>query len=217
MRVRELLYGKHDPYANLESRPIDNGNWDDHSEALRYAITTVNIKRQCRLVIEVGSWKGASAMYFASCLKDEYEPEIVCVDTWLGSIEHRDNMLAKGEFNHGRPWLYETFLSNIVRAGLQNVITPFPIDSINAAYWFWRKNIRADLIYIDAGHEYESVYADIRMYKELLHSGGVMLVDDAHYEPIQRAAKVLLPEATTIDGIARDGTVGFLNYIWQKP
>ena len=34
------------------------------------------------------------------------------------------------------------------------------------------------MIYIDAGHEYESVIKDIEMYWQLLNDGGVMILDD---------------------------------------
>ncbi|MBO6514837.1 MAG: hypothetical protein JJ974_12815, partial [Phycisphaerales bacterium] len=41
------------------------------------------------LSVEVGAWKGSSSVVFAEALRDA-NPEacLVCVDTWLGSIEH---------------------------------------------------------------------------------------------------------------------------------
>ena len=42
-----------------------------------------------RLVIEVGCWKGASAVATAKALRARgLETPLICVDTWLGSAEH---------------------------------------------------------------------------------------------------------------------------------
>ena len=39
-----------------------------------------------KLIVEVGTWKGASAIYMAKiCRKLELNTEIVCIDTWLGT------------------------------------------------------------------------------------------------------------------------------------
>jgi predicted O-methyltransferase YrrM len=47
-----------------------------------------------------------------------------------------------------------------------------------AARWFARHQIQADLIYIDASHDEDDVYADLTHYWKLLRPGGIMLGDD---------------------------------------
>jgi len=44
------------------------------------------------LAIEVGAWKGASSVVFARAMRHANPNScLVCVDTWLGSIEHFTN------------------------------------------------------------------------------------------------------------------------------
>ena len=46
------------------------------------------------------------------------------------------------------------------------------------ARWFAKENIKADLIYIDASHDYEDVRVDLEAYWPLLNEGGVIFGDD---------------------------------------
>lgn len=184
-RVRELLHAGRDPYEDLELRDLDLQGWASTEAVFKNLIDIVKPS----LIIEVGSWKGASAVHMANLAK-VHNPnvEIVCVDTWLGSVEHWDQMSNTINFKHGRLDIYEQFLSNVVRKELQNTITPFPIDSSNAYEWFKKKGIKADLIYIDAGHEYAAVRADLIAYSEILKDGGYLLGDDFQHEPVKVAA-----------------------------
>jgi SAM-dependent methyltransferase len=186
--IRKLIHRENDPYANLgsEFRELDLQGWGSNSEIFKKYFDIVNPK----LVIEVGSWKGASAIHMAKTLREKYDDfEIVCVDTWLGSVEHWE---GTGDFidrqQHGRATIYYQFLSNVIHEGLTDYITPFPIDSLNAAEFFKRKNIKPDIVYIDAGHEYTSVKCDLYEYSQVLREGGYMIGDDWHHEPIKRAA-----------------------------
>ena len=41
------------------------------------------------LIVEVGSWKGASAIHMADLARElDLAAEIVCIDTWLGNWQH---------------------------------------------------------------------------------------------------------------------------------
>ena len=58
------------------------------------------------------------------------------------------------------------------------MIAPFPISSIQGADVLKYYKIVADVIYLDASHEYESVKSDINAYYSLLKSGGTLFGDD---------------------------------------
>lgn len=147
-----------------------------------------------RLIVEVGSWKGASAIHMATIARDlGLDTKVVCVDTWLGSPEHflaadpawRESLLMR----NGYPHLYFTFLGNVVRAGLTDRIIPLPTTSENAAVILRAKGIVPDLVYIDAAHEEEPAYRDFKQYWELLAPEGVLLGDDyIDWEGVTRAA-----------------------------
>lgn len=201
-QVRQKLYGSHDPYADFditEILPFSDFGWNSQSPEFALVID----KLQPKLIIEVGTYYGGSARHMAElALKYHPDVEIVCIDTFLGSVEHWHNhTYFKPEFfKYGRPPIYDQFISNVIHTNLQDTITPFPIDSINGGLTLERYGIQADLVYIDAGHEYESVSADIRIFKHLVRPGGVLMLDDSHYEPIQRAAHDNLTGTLQIKG-----------------
>ena len=206
--VRKIIHGTNDPYAGFVPMPEEIQGWASTSEAFKTCIEQIKPK----LIIEVGTWKGASAIYMASlCLEHYQDFEIVCVDTFLGSVEHWTTMtdfIKKESLINGRPNVYQQFLSNVIVTGLQDKITPFAIDSINGALTLKHFGIQADMIYIDAGHEYDSVYSDLTLYKDLVRPGGLLLGDDWFHAPIRQAVADVLGEVTTL---SHD------KFVWQRP
>ena len=181
--IRDTIFRNQDIYANFQHDPskIDTQGWGSDHPILPWTIEQL----KPRLIIEVGSWKGRSAINMANKLKElKLDSEILCIDTWLGSPEH---WLAKDgdigwwdslNMRNGCPQLYETFLNNVVANQCEQYITPFPTTSEAAFYVLKRLSITAPMIYIDAGHEFESVTRDLEMYWELLEEGGAMILDD---------------------------------------
>lgn len=146
--------------------------------------------RRPKLIIEVGSWMGHSAIHMSTAASREYVQALtLCVDTWLGSCEHyfRDDHLNDLAFTNGRPDFYRSFLSNVVFHGAQARILPLSLPSHTAYEVLSKLGVRADLIYIDAGHGYDDVMSDIREYRTLLASDGIMFGDDYFYKPLKRA------------------------------
>lgn len=184
-KIRNLLYKSHDPYAfSGDLLPLDTQGYNSNEVFKKL------LEIEPKLIVEVGTWKGASAIFMAKLLKEHYSNfEIVCVDTWLGSVEHWTGDNFHSTMSNGRPNLYDQFRSNIVHLGLTDHITPFPIDSINAFEWFKTKNISADSIYIDAGHDYNSVRMDLGNWAHILRPGGYMFGDDWFHQPIKEAVK----------------------------
>lgn len=187
-KVKDLLFGTgHDPYANLNPvLPFDGHGWASQGAALIHAIDTVKPK----LIVEVGTWMGGSARFMAKhAVTVDPEVEVVCIDTFLGSVEHWSKESYLMTLENGRPNIYRQFLSNVLHENLQNIITPFPVDSINGFGWMKKMNIVPDMIYIDAGHDYESVASDFSRWPTLLRPGGILIGDDFHHPPIIQAAK----------------------------
>lgn len=170
------------PYDGFEADPkaVDGQGWcADHP-----IFGNVIADKEPQLIVEVGTWKGASAMVMAKAAREiNPDAKVVCVDTWLGSPDFWDNFSdprTYGSFKmrNGYPQVYYTFLNNIVCAGLQDVVIPFPSTSYVASEWFRKRNIQPDLVYIDATHEYDEVSRDIRQWFAVLREGGVMIGDD---------------------------------------
>jgi hypothetical protein len=143
-----------------------------------------------RLIIEVGSWMGHSAIHMSQTARRETGPvPILCVDTWLGSAEHyfNEDYLEDMSFRNGRPDFYRSFLGNVVFHGAERDILPISLPSHTAYEVFAKLGLLADLIYIDAGHGYDDVMSDIGDYRQLLAPGGIMFGDDYFYKPLKRA------------------------------
>jgi hypothetical protein len=161
-----------DPYADITqlALPMRALGWDNsHSPAL-----AENIAR-ARVVIEVGSFMGASVAWMAA---HNPSARFYCVDTWLGSPKIQQADLDDIGYQHGRIMLLERFLSNMIAAEIQDRVTPIIQTSTSGARILRAQGVSADLIYIDAGHEYLECYADLVSYLPLLAKGGVMIADD---------------------------------------
>jgi hypothetical protein len=184
-KIRSQLYPI-DPYVNLNPLPFDGFTWETSIDIF---VEYISLLRP-QTIIEVGSFLGGSARIMAQLCKNlNLDTEIVCIDTWLGSVEHWDRSSYTMNFIHGRPTLYQQFMSNVVHTNLQNYITPFPIDSVNGLLTLAKLDVKADLIYIDAGHDFRSVHNDLFLSYPILRSGGVIIGDDYLHDDVRRAAE----------------------------
>lgn len=152
----------------IEEWPKDIQGWGADSPIFEEIIKT----RKPTVVIEVGSWKGASAIEMARCLKKyDCAAEIICVDTWLGDGEVVPKLW-------GRPVLYEQFIANVIYTENTDIIVPLAADSLASSILLGNLGMQADAIYIDAGHDYQNCINDISRYWSLLRPGGIMFGDD---------------------------------------
>lgn len=198
--IRDLLYPSSlsvsaDIYHAGANYALDLQGWSSTSLVFERVIAGLKPK----VLIEVGVWKGCSTVVMAQhCLNNTQDFEIVAIDTFLG---------CKGIWFDcgiprilGKPILFDIFLSNICHLNLQKFITPFPMDSTNAALILQELGVRADLIYIDGSHDYTSVSQDLRSYLPLLRSGGILLGDDADHPPVNKAFNDVLGNCEVYDG-----------------
>ena len=188
--LMEAIHGT-DVYEGFEfgAFSCDLQGWGGDSPAFGELIKAV----RPALVIEVGTWKGASAVSMADAAASEgLSTTIVCVDTWLGALEFRTDQADAERFRalecrHGYPQVYYRFLANVCHRGHQQRIVPFPMDSASAALWFMSHGVKAGLIYIDASHEEEAVYQDLVDYHQLLAPGGRIFGDDWDWAGVRAA------------------------------
>lgn len=144
------------------------------------------------LMVEVGTWLGRSAIGAAEFYRQQlgwHDFTLICVDTWLGSLEHWTEPARFGGFerSHGRPDLYEHFLSNVVNAGLQDHILPLPQTSATGARILNFFRLRPDWVYLDASHEPEDIRQDLKLYWPLVAQGGVLFGDDWNWPAVRNA------------------------------
>lgn len=137
------------------------------------------------LVAEVGTMLGHTAKHFASCAK---RAKVLCVDTWFaaspdeaGAQNLNDDMFVRfkencrDEIASGRiqPW-----------RGLSTVVANLTANRTSMGGKF-------DLVYLDAGHSYEEVKADIEAWLPLLRDGGILCGHD--FDAVTEGGKLLFP------------------------
>ena len=184
--IKELKVQAYDK-LDTEGHKVDIHGWMSRSFGDVVRRSVAHLDRGSELVVvEVGTWKGLSATKMAEVLKEEgfTNFNIICIDTWLGAPEFwtwgmkdptRGDSLKRV---NGYPTVFHTFTKNVKAMGLEEYVAPLPLSSTQAADVLGHYKIAADLIYIDASHEYGPVTSDLESFYPLLKKGCVMLGDD---------------------------------------
>jgi GR25 family glycosyltransferase involved in LPS biosynthesis/predicted O-methyltransferase YrrM len=121
--------------------------------------------------VEVGSWKGKSSAYMAVEIANSNKNiDFYCVDTWEGSIEHKNNTEIS--------MLYDIFLSNM--KPVESYYTPLKMKSLDAVSRFGDHSL--DFVFIDGSHEYEDVKEDIKAWLPKVKPGGILAGHDYYIE-----------------------------------
>lgn len=149
-------------------------------------------------IAEVGTWRGRSARVFA----DNTAGILFCTDTWAddayGSVFPGDAPDLCQQPN----WLWNEFRNNL-RDALPRIVTA-RMPSVEAAGWYAKLGQKFDVIFIDAGHNYEDVKQDILAWRPLLQEGGVLCghdYDAVHHPEVIRAVDELVPRFRVVGTI----------------
>jgi hypothetical protein len=125
------------------------------------------IGKSTTCILELGSFLGKSTSFLA-----QHAPHatILAVDLWDNGFLMDDSTYNKSEQNlvllRSVP-LYETFLVNLWaqrcdhEASYAQGVVPMRMRTVEAIKMLHKADIRPDVIYIDAGHHYEDVLADV--------------------------------------------------------
>lgn len=170
-----------EPYNSVEVLPYDPHGWYANEEQ----ITNLLAGGWIKTVVEVGSWLGKSTIHIASLLPED--GKVYAVDHWLGSVEHQPG----GDAHHvALPYLYQQFLSNVIHAGMTHKIVPVRMDSLSGVHEIRARGVYVDMVYIDAGHDFNSVYADLNAWYPLVKGHGVLCGDDWVWESVRDAVRL---------------------------
>jgi predicted O-methyltransferase YrrM len=192
-------------YKGIESRPglvSDTQGWN--SDGPMFAALVERVKP--KVIIEVGSWKGASAIHMARLAP---EAIIYAVDCWLPPIG-----VGLGEFPRTQiperfeaPTFYHQFLFNIRHAEVDHQIIPVRGLTVPIASCLGAWGVKAQLIYIDASHDELSAGQDMTAYDRLLAPGGIMCGDDySSHEGVRRAVQKFARGRTINEWKAAEGS-----------
>lgn len=141
-------------------------------------------------IVEIGTWLGRSAQ---ALLRDNCAT-LYCVDSFTGD--------GGTGFVKDRLALYTRFLQNMTDAGLRDRVVPMPHTSFAASQWFAFQPI--DLIFFDADHSENALYADLIYWMPLLTETGVACGDDYYMPSVRRAVERYFGGKRLIESAARD-------------
>lgn len=166
-----------EPYNSIRVRPFDPDGWYYNAVQMEKIIRENNVK----IVVEVGCWLGKSTRHIASLLPEG--GKVYAVDHWLGSPIQQEGQRF---WNPILPYIYQQFLSNVIHENLTHKIIPIRMSSVMAAEAL---NIIPDMVYIDADHEKDSVYADLKAWYPLVKGRGILCGDDWVWVSVSEAVK----------------------------
>lgn len=126
------------------------------------------------IFVELGCWKGKStAFLLTEAANDGIPRKIYTVDNFIGSNNTEEERKVYNNVNQQA--LFLTFLDNI--KSVSSVLTDLlRCDSSEAAKQFDYNSV--DVIFIDAGHSYQNVKADIEAWLPKMKKGGIMAGHD---------------------------------------
>ena len=131
--------------------------------------------------VEVGSWKGKSSAFMCvEIINSEKQIKFDCVDTWEGSVEHKDNKELST--------LYEIFKENM--KPLEGYYNDLRMKSMEAVKLY--ENESLDFVFIDASHEYEDVKDDVTNWISKVKKGGIFAGHDYGFDEVKRAVNEIL-------------------------
>jgi len=141
-------------------------------------------------IAEVGSWRGRSACAFA----ENTTGTVYCTDTWqddaYGAVFPGD----APDLCQRPNWLWDEFKHNT--SPYANIV-PFRMTSLQGAAEATRLGLTFDVVFVDAGHNYEDVIGDINAWRPLLRPDGVLCghdlyPDGPHHPGVLRAVNELV-------------------------
>src|SRR5262245_17967752 len=117
--------------------------------------------KDARVIVEIGSREGSSALWFLNNLLLADESRLYCVDPWEES-----------------PEFFENFQANIREHPARDKVKVIRSRSYHALQQMLREGFQCDLVYVDGSHTAHDVLWDLMLSFKILRVGGVMMCDD---------------------------------------
>lgn len=115
----------------------------------------------CKTYLEIGTHNGGSLV---TVMQSKYKTNYCCVDLWDNDDDRVKTIENVNKYNkHKHPYELVKGMSN----------SPEVLRKVNISC----KN-GVDLLFIDGGHDYNTVMADYYNYSKLVNKGGVIVFDD---------------------------------------
>ena len=143
------------------------------------AVLSEFLNTDTKVVLELGAWIGLSTRWISDRAP---KARVITIDHWLGSPENANDPLI--------PILYDQFITNCWN--YKDRIIPLRASTVKGVDIIKQLGIKPDVIYVDAGHDYDSVVRDVRMCTEF---GCPMVGDDFNPNSWPGVVKAVWEEA----------------------
>ncbi len=122
------------------------------------------------LAVEIGSYKGRSAIALASGLRARGGGQVVAIDPF-----------------EMEPGQQEVFKANLERAGVASLVEALPAYSHDARPKVEDGSVA--VLFVDGSHEYADVLQDVRDWESSLTDGAVVAFNDPFWSGVSRALR----------------------------
>ncbi|CAF1599839.1 unnamed protein product [Adineta ricciae] len=192
--LHSLLYGSqtkniYKSWPNYHKKVFDGSYPHTSMTTDLFLIIAAKINISIHLVVEVGSFIGKSSSNIGRAIQihPQWSKQVVllCIDTWLGGVEHWLQYRHMSALEYGRPTIFEQFLANIIHANLTNIVLPLSTTSLIGAQLLIRHKLFPQLIYLDSAHLQGETLVEIEMFWVLLQPGGILIGDDWRWRSVR--------------------------------
>ena len=154
--------------------------------------------------VELGSWKGKSTSYIVTeLINNDRDVKFFTVDTFEGVLDGTDDTENAAYTSYNLTEIYDIFQENTKH--LKDHFTVIKSKSHEAASHFDDESV--DVIFIDAGHSYEAVKADLEAWYPKMKPDSIMSGHDFNLWPgVNKAVKEFF----------KDGVDNVINQCWFK-
>lgn len=147
--------------------------WFDFQDVYRTVVRSLSSTAPSVLV-EVGSFLGKSTCYLAETVLASGKPaRIDAVDTWELEVTGPDGMRDPSYVGAELPWVGDglvEFSKNVSCRGLSRPVRPVRASSLDAADL--HEPCSVDFVFLDALHDFEAVWEDLRAWWPKVRVGG---------------------------------------------
>lgn len=175
--------------------------WLTDSEGRFLYNTAKMVKKGGGVIVEIGSWKGKSAVWLGSGSKAGSRAKVYAIDPHKTQFQTNRFSGSSGDFYavHGQHSentkfgavsmsLYE-FKKNIKAAGVADIIITIAKTSEEASKTWKKGGGKIAFLWIDGAHNYESVEKDFLLWSPRLIDGGTIAFHDTLTEGPRRVVE----------------------------
>lgn len=179
--VLDRVFNGSSPYTNFPPAHLRSflkqkriKGWGSSGAVFEHLIKRV----KPHVIIEVGTFLGASALHMVNVTRElGLKTQILCLDDFRGWPGFRDRFKDINIIN-GDVMLLQQFMQNVVYFNATESVLPVPFSTGSGLEKLCEWGITAELIEIDAGHDFISAWGDINRAYRILRPGGVIFGHD---------------------------------------